>query len=88
MSLRVNNLIQSFRAEDAANLPGALPSLKDLFPLADGEQPVVGIFHSSGDPTAAEILAGTGFDYLLIDGEHSTLSLETITGAGADLRES
>lgn len=78
MSLRVNELIRSFRAEGAANLPGALPSLKDLFPLADGEQPVIGIFHSSGDPTAAEILAGTGFDYLLIDGEHSPLSLETI----------
>nr|WP_312795938.1 aldolase/citrate lyase family protein [Kocuria sp.] len=36
------------------------------------------MFHSSGDPAAAEILAGTGFDYLLIDGEHSPLSLETI----------
>ena len=78
MSVRVNELIQSFRVEGAANLPGALPSLKDLFPLASGDQPVVGIFHSSGDPTAAEILAGTGFDYLLIDGEHSPLSLGTI----------
>lgn len=78
MSVRVNDLIQSFRAEGAANLQGALPSLKDLFPLADGEQPVIGMFLSSGDPTAAEILAGTGFDYLLIDGEHSPLSLETI----------
>ena len=78
MSLRVNELIHSFRAEGAENLPGALPSLKDLFPLAPGEQPVVGMFHSSGDPTVAEVLAGTGFDYLLIDGEHSPLSLETI----------
>ena len=55
-----------------------LPSLKDLFPLASDDQPVIGMFHSSGDPAAAEILAGAGFDYLLIDGEHSPLSLETI----------
>ena len=78
MSVRVNDLIHAFRAEDAPNLPGVLPSLKDLFPLASGEQPVIGMFHSSGDSAAAEILAGTGFDYLLIDGEHSPLSLETI----------
>lgn len=36
------------------------------------------MFLSSGDPTAAEICAGAGFDYLLIDGEHSPLSLEAI----------
>ena len=78
MSVRVNDLIHAFRAEDAPNLPGVLPSLKDLFPLASDDQPVIGMFHSSGDPAAAEILAGAGFDYLLIDGEHSPLSLETI----------
>lgn len=78
MPVRVNDLIHAFRAEDAPNLPGVLPGLKDLFPLASGEQPVIGMFHSSGDPAAAEILAGAGFDYLLIDGEHSPLSLETI----------
>ena len=78
MSVRVEQLLGSFRAQDAVTLPGAQPSLKDLFAPEVGTTPVVGIFLSSGDPTAAEICAGTGFDYLLIDGEHSPLSLESI----------
>lgn len=73
-----------------SGLPGLPPSLRDLMaavgdpegapPAADSAEtgPVVGMFVSSGDPTAAEICAGAGFDYLLIDGEHSPLSLETI----------
>ncbi|MCT2089295.1 HpcH/HpaI aldolase/citrate lyase family protein [Micrococcus terreus] len=36
------------------------------------------MFLSSGDVTAAEICAGAGLDYLLIDGEHAPLSLEGI----------
>lgn len=79
MSLRVNELIHTFRAEGAANLPGVLPSLKDLFALPrTPEDPVTGIFLSSGDPTAAEICASAGFDYLLVDSEHSPLSLASI----------
>ncbi len=80
------------RAEPAegGRLPGLPPSLRDLMAVAgradgDGSEqtapetsPVVGMFVSSGDPTAAEICAGAGFDYLLIDGEHSPLSLEAI----------
>ncbi|MFB2572511.1 HpcH/HpaI aldolase/citrate lyase family protein [Micrococcus sp. IITD107] len=58
------------------------PSLKDLFTpeavQARGGRPVAGMFLSSGDVTAAEICAGAGLDYLLIDGEHAPLSLEGI----------
>ncbi|MCG7421960.1 HpcH/HpaI aldolase/citrate lyase family protein [Micrococcus sp. ACRRV] len=36
------------------------------------------MFLSSGDVTAAEICAGAGMDYLLIDGEHAPLSLESV----------
>ncbi|MGO1181452.1 MAG: HpcH/HpaI aldolase family protein [Micrococcaceae bacterium] len=57
------------------------PSLKDLFTpqaRAARNRPVAGMFVSSGDSNAAEICAGAGFDYLLIDGEHSPLSLESI----------
>lgn len=58
------------------------PSLKDLFTAeavrARGGRPVAGMFLSSGDPTAAEICAGAGLDYLLIDAEHAPLSLESI----------
>lgn len=58
------------------------PSLKELFTpeavQARGGRPVAGMFLSSGDVTAAEICAGAGLDYLLIDGEHAPLSLEGI----------
>ena len=58
------------------------PSLKELFTpeavRARGGRPVAGMFLSSGDVTAAEICAGAGLDYLLIDGEHAPLSLEGI----------
>lgn len=44
---------------------------------ADGVAgPVVGMFVASGDPTAAEICAGAGFDYLLLDAEHGPFYLE------------
>ena len=32
----------------------------------------------SGSPINAEILAGAGLDWLMIDGEHAPLSLESI----------
>lgn len=34
-------------------------------------QPQIGFWLSLGDPTSAEICAGAGFDWLLIDGEHT-----------------
>lgn len=88
MSIRVRELMRGEPAE-GGRLPGLPPSLRDLMAArksastgaADAETgPVVGMFLSSGDATAAEICAGAGFDYLLIDGEHSPLSLETIQG--------
>lgn len=41
--------------------------------------PQVGAWISSGSPVAAEIVASAGFDWLLVDGEHSPYSLETVT---------
>lgn len=89
MSIRVRELMRAQPAE-GGRPPGLPPSLRDLMaargPAGAGAAagtetgPVVGMFLSSGDPTAAEICAGAGFDYLLIDGEHSPLSLETIQG--------
>lgn len=58
------------------------PLVRDLFTAearaARGGRPAAGMFLSSGDCTAAEICAGSGLDYLLIDGEHAPLSLETV----------
>ena len=58
------------------------PMFRDLFTAearaARGGRPAAGMFLSSGDCTAAEICAGAGLDYLLIDGEHAPLSLETV----------
>jgi len=48
--------------------------------LADASRAQVGMWISSGSEAAAEIVASAGFDWTLIDGEHSPYSLETITG--------
>lgn len=62
--------------------PHPQPLMRDLFTpeakAARGGRPAAGMFLSSGDCTAAEICAGAGMDYLLIDGEHAPLSLETV----------
>lgn len=42
-------------------------------------RPQIGMWVSSGSPVAAEILAGSGMDWVLIDAEHSPYGLETIT---------
>lgn len=47
--------------------------------IADDNRPLVGMWISSGSPVAAEIAAGCGLDWVLIDGEHSPYSLETVT---------
>lgn len=58
------------------------PLVRDLFTAearaARGGRPAAGMFLSSGDATAAEICAGAGMDYLLIDGEHAPLGLESV----------
>lgn len=46
--------------------------------LAQAGRPCVGIFLCSGDETVAEICAGAGLDYLLIDAEHGAMGLERV----------
>lgn len=41
-------------------------------------QAVIGTFISLGHPDVTELLSRLGFDWLLIDGEHSPISLETM----------
>ena len=50
-------------------------SFKDLF--KDGGT-AAGMFLNSGDSGVAEICAGAGLDYLLIDGEHGPMGLESV----------
>ncbi|MHA3904892.1 HpcH/HpaI aldolase family protein [Castellaniella sp. WN] len=40
--------------------------------------PRIGLFLGLGDPGVAELLGGTGFDWLLIDGEHGPNDLRTV----------
>lgn len=46
--------------------------------LAGTDRPLVGLWSATGDPIAAEILAGSGADLLLVDGEHGPLGLREI----------
>lgn len=52
------------------------PSFRDQ--LAASERPLIGAWICSGSPIAAEIVAGSGLDWTLIDGEHSPIGLESI----------
>ena len=57
------------------------PSFKSLFTdeaKARRNRAAAGMFLSSGDAGIAEIAAGAGMDYLLIDAEHSPLTLESV----------
>ncbi|WP_369372238.1 aldolase/citrate lyase family protein [Promicromonospora sp. Populi] len=45
--------------------------------IAGSDRPQIGMWVSSGSPLVAEICAGAGLDWLLIDGEHSPIGLET-----------
>lgn len=45
--------------------------------LADADRPLAGLWACSGSPLVAEILAGSGIDWLLIDMEHSPNGLES-----------
>lgn len=59
------------------------PLVRDLFTesaaAARGGRAVAGMFVSSPDATSAEICAGSGMDYLLIDAEHAPLTLAEVT---------
>ncbi|ONF73441.1 HpcH/HpaI aldolase family protein [Amycolatopsis keratiniphila] len=43
-----------------------------------GERPRIGMWVTSGSPVVAEICAGSGLDWLLVDTEHSPAGLETV----------
>lgn len=46
--------------------------------LRDADRPLIGMWVCSGSPLVAEICAGSGLDWLLIDAEHGALGLESI----------
>ncbi|MDF9276915.1 aldolase/citrate lyase family protein [Arthrobacter sp. EH-1B-1] len=46
--------------------------------MATAERPLAGMWVCSGSPLIAELCAGAGLDWILIDAEHSPNSLETI----------
>ncbi len=46
--------------------------------LAAADRPLVGMWVCSGSPLVAEICAGAGLDWLLVDAEHSPNGLESI----------
>lgn len=54
------------------------PTLREA--LAGADRPLVGIWTCSGSPVVAEICAGSGMDWLLVDGEHSPIELHALVG--------
>ncbi|GAA3764634.1 4-hydroxy-2-oxoheptanedioate aldolase [Microbacterium kribbense] len=54
------------------------PTLRDR--LAEADRPLAGIWTCSGSALAAEICAGSGMDWLLVDGEHSPIELGELVG--------
>ncbi len=52
------------------------PTFRDR--LAEASRPLAGIWVCSGSPLVAEICAGSGIDWLLIDMEHSPNGLESV----------
>ncbi len=46
--------------------------------LAGADKPLVGMWVTSGSPVVAEICAGSGVDWLLIDMEHAANGLESV----------
>ena len=48
--------------------------------LVVADRPLVGMWVCSGSPIVAEIAAGSGLDWVLIDAEHSPNGLESILG--------
>jgi len=52
------------------------PTFRDR--LAEADRPLIGMWVSSGSPLVAEICAGGGLDWLLVDMEHSPNGLESV----------
>ncbi|MCF4121001.1 aldolase/citrate lyase family protein [Antribacter sp. KLBMP9083] len=53
------------------------PTFRDR--IAGSDRAQIGMWVCTGSPLVAEICAGAGLDWLLIDGEHSPIGLETMT---------
>lgn len=53
-----------------------MPTFRDA--LAESDRPLAGMWVCSGSPLVAEICAGAGLDWLLIDMEHSPNGLESV----------
>jgi 4-hydroxy-2-oxoheptanedioate aldolase len=51
------------------------PTFRDA--LAASDRPLAGLWVCSGSALVAEICAGAGMDWLLVDGEHSPIGLES-----------
>lgn len=60
----------------AVGQPRLKPTVREV--LAATERPLVGLWSSSGSPVAAEILAASGADLLVVDGEHGPVELRDI----------
>jgi len=54
------------------------PTFREL--LARSERSLAGIWVCSGSPLVAEIVAGSGIDWILVDMEHSPNGLESVLG--------
>lgn len=52
------------------------PTVRDV--LAGADRALVGLWNASGSPIAAELMAGSGADLLLVDGEHGPIELRDI----------
>lgn len=52
------------------------PTFKDR--LAAAAQPLIGLWACAGSPITAELLAGSGCDWVLLDAEHSPNGLESV----------
>lgn len=52
------------------------PTFRDA--LARREAPLIGVWTVTGSPVAAEIMAGSGADLLLIDGEHGPIGVSEV----------
>lgn len=53
-------------------------TFRDALRRADGTRPLAGMWVCSGSPLIAELCAGAGLDWLLVDAEHSPNGLESI----------
>ena len=58
-----------------------MPALNPFKTAIAARQPQIGLWLSMADPYLAEAAATTGYDWLLIDGEHAPNDLRSTLGA-------